>query len=98
MAAGNAVGGHRTLNKTDILDVVIPVRRRLGLGFHLSPDGKSLTTGAGTQSLSNTMTSASIKGRLGSLQYRYCKTLFAGALMLGFEQVLVPLNVLLTGS
>jgi len=65
-----------------------PVRRRLGLGFHLSPDGKSLTTGAGTQSLSNTMASASIKGQ----------TLFGGALILGLEQVLVPLNVLLMGS
>src|SRR6201993_4225004 len=42
--------------------VVIPGPRRLGLGFHLSPAGKSLTTGAGTQSPSNT-TASSFKGR-----------------------------------
>src|ERR1700756_4863763 len=42
--------------------VVIPVPRRLGLGFHLSPAGKSLTTGVGTQSPSNT-TASSFKGR-----------------------------------
>jgi hypothetical protein len=37
-----------------------PGTSQAGFGFHLSPAGKSLTTGAGTQSPSNTTASASI--------------------------------------